>query len=280
MAPFYEKVERTLEIAPSTKEARGPVSDMIARGADALGYEHLPVRRNARDCDGQGVCHWGCPTDAKQSDERHLRPVGALEGGAQLFTGLARHRGAWSRANARWACAGGAAPRRPAGQVRARAVILACGALQTPVLLLKNGIANTTGGQVGRNLSVHPAHRLVSALMDERVDPFAHVPQGYAVTQFVREGILILGAIAPIDAAAAYFLSQGRSYTELMDAYANVASLGVMVEDHARGRVTPGANGFPRVIRYMVSNKDTARQLQRGLVTLGRRCISRRVRAG
>ena len=40
---------------------------MIARGCDALGYAHEPLRRNAPDCDGQGVCCFGCPTDAKRS---------------------------------------------------------------------------------------------------------------------------------------------------------------------------------------------------------------------
>ncbi|MBK7977360.1 MAG: GMC family oxidoreductase N-terminal domain-containing protein [Deltaproteobacteria bacterium] len=264
MAPHFDAVWNELGVSFSSREAIGPQGDIVARGCDALGYAHQPVWRNARDCDGQGVCDWGCPTDAKRSMNLSYIPS-ALKSHASLFTE--------SRADRVWMEDGKAvglevvatATKARFG-IRARATILAGGALPTPVLLQRQGIANTSG-QVGRNLSVHPA-TAISALMGERVDPFAHVPQGYAVTQFVREGILILGALAPIDAAAAYFLSQGRSYTELMDAYANVASLGVMVEDHARGRVTPGPNGFP-VIRYMMSKKD-ARQLQRGLVEAGK----------
>ncbi|MFN7956307.1 MAG: GMC family oxidoreductase, partial [bacterium] len=235
-----------------------------ARGCEKLGYAHQPVWRNARDCDGQGVCDWGCPTDAKRSMNLSYIPS-ALKSSATLFTESRADR-VWMEGRNAVGVEVVCTTTKARYRIRARATILAGGALPTPVLLQRQGLANASG-QVGRNLSVHPASA-ISALLNERVDPYDHVPQGYAVTQFVREGILILGALMPVDAAAAYFLAQGRSYVDLMDTYANVASLGVMVEDHARGTVRPGPNGFP-IIRYRMAKQDVA-QLQRGLVEAGR----------
>ena len=60
---------------------------MIARGCDALGFTHHgPLKRNAPACDGQGVCCFGCPTDAKRSTNVSYIPL-ALRAGAELFTG-------------------------------------------------------------------------------------------------------------------------------------------------------------------------------------------------
>ena len=59
---------------------------MIARGCDAIGLHASIVRsrRNAPACDGQGVCCFGCPTDAKRSTNVSYMPL-ALRAGAELF---------------------------------------------------------------------------------------------------------------------------------------------------------------------------------------------------
>ena len=62
-----EKVEAALEITPARKETLGGCARVIARGCDALGWKHAPLARNAPGCDGQAVCCFGCPTDAKRS---------------------------------------------------------------------------------------------------------------------------------------------------------------------------------------------------------------------
>ena len=41
-------------------------------------------------------------------------------------------------------------------RIRAKATVLACGTLHTPVLLMRQGLAGASG-QLGRNLSIHPA---------------------------------------------------------------------------------------------------------------------------
>lgn len=264
LAPFYEKVEATLEIAPSSKEARGPVSDVIGQGAEALGWSHFPVRRNAPGCDGQGVCQWGCPTDAKKSMNVSYVPM-ALSRGAQLVTGLTITNVIVENGRA-VGVRGRAAPDGRRVEVRARAVILACGALLTPALLLKNGIANHSG-QVGRNLSVHPATS-VSAMFDRPIRGYNHVPQGHGVDQFHREGILMLGASAPLDMGSTMFPFVGQRFVETMEQYDNVASFGVMVEDGPNGRVVLGPGGHAITLYHL--GKHERRLLAKGSAAVAR----------
>ena len=66
-------------------ELLGGNGRVIARGCDALGFtRHGPLKRNAPACDGQGVCCFGCPTDAKRSTNVSYIPL-ALRAGAELF---------------------------------------------------------------------------------------------------------------------------------------------------------------------------------------------------
>ncbi|MCA1664835.1 MAG: GMC family oxidoreductase N-terminal domain-containing protein, partial [Myxococcales bacterium] len=87
LAPHFARVEATLGVAPAETKYLGGVARVIARGCDALGYKHQPLERNAPECDGQGVCCFGCPTDAKRSTNVSYVPL-ALKAGATLFTGL------------------------------------------------------------------------------------------------------------------------------------------------------------------------------------------------
>ena len=48
---------------------------VVARGCQALGWSHHALRRNAPDCDGRGVCCFGCPTDAKRSTNVSYVPL-------------------------------------------------------------------------------------------------------------------------------------------------------------------------------------------------------------
>ena len=140
-------------------------------------------------------------------------------------------------------------------RIRARATVLACGALLTPVVLQKQGLHHGLK-HVGRNLSIHPATS-VSALFDEEIRGYAAIPQGYCVDEFHRDGILMLGASAPIDLAPGQFAFTGRKLMEIMDSYERIASFGVMVEDRPLGRVRPGLFGRP-LITYRLGRRELA----------------------
>jgi choline dehydrogenase-like flavoprotein len=264
MAPYFERVEAILEVEPARAEYLGGAARVIARGCDRLGYHHLPVRRNAPSCDGSGVCDFGCPTDARRSTNVSYVPL-ALRAGAQLITGLRAERVRLSGGRATGIDATALATRKRV-TVRARAVVLSCGALLTPALLLRQGIANRSG-RLGKNLSIHPASA-VSARFSESIRGFAAIPQGYCVDHFHDDGLLFLGASAPLDIGANLFPFVGRRLMDVMEAYDQVASFGVMVEDQARGRVRVGPGGRP-LASYWLGDHEIA-QLQRGIEIVAR----------
>ena len=87
MDRYFRQVEEELRIQPGTQPYLGPIADLVARGADAMGLSHAPLPRNAEGCDGQGSCAFGCPTEAKRSTNVSYIPR-ALRAGAELFTGM------------------------------------------------------------------------------------------------------------------------------------------------------------------------------------------------
>lgn len=266
LAPYYERVEAVLGVAPADPRYLGGAARAVARGCEALGYRHGPLRRNAPDCDGQGLCCLGCPTDAKRSTNVSYVPL-ALRAGARLFTGarvtrilVEGGRAAGVEAEAR------RGPRTIRLRVRARVTVLACGALLTPVLLEQNGLANSSG-QLGRNLSIHPAVGLY-AWFDEKIEGYKGIPQGYAIEEFHDEGILFEGATAPLDTGAALMPLIGPRFVELVEAFDHAAMFGFMIEDTSRGRVRATRSGRP-FMTYVLCDHDVAK-LKRGTEILAR----------
>ena len=261
LAPYYERVEAMLRVESAKRDLTGGVGRVIARGAESLGLSHHPLVRNAPDCDGQGVCCFGCPTGAKRSTDVSYVPEALLRG-AQLVTGArvstidvvaGRARGV------RGSLGNGAHGFR----VKADVVVVAGGALMTPLLLARNGVVRHS--MLGRNLSIHPATKVMS-VFDEDIDMSRGIPQGYAIDSYAEEGIMFEGASTPLDVTAIAVPWVGTKFVEVMEAYRNVATFGLMVKDTSRGSVRAGPNGSP-LIFYDMNMEDT-RRMQRGVAIL------------
>jgi len=261
MAPYFDRVEAVLGVAPAKSELLGGNGRVIARGCDALGIKrHGPLRRNAPDCDGQGVCCFGCPTDAKRSTNVSYVPL-ALRAGAELFA-----RAKVTRVIVEGDRATGVVARGEDGHtltVRARAVVIACGTIMTPLVLSQQGLGGGSG-QLGRNLSIHPACGLL-AEFDEQIMSWNGIPQGYAIDELHDEGILFEGAAVPLEMTMCLVQLIGPELVRLAESYDHVASFGFLVEDKSRGRVTT-VMGQP-VIQYWLGERDVA-HVKRGLDVL------------
>ena len=265
MRPYFERVERELQVAEAKAEYLGGVARVVARGCEALGWSHHALRRNAPDCDGQGVCCFGCPTDAKRSTNLSYVPL-ALEQGALLVTRLRADRlllegGQAAGIEGR---SGGSGRRL---RVRARRVVLACGALLTPALLQRQRLLGRSK-QLGRNLTIHPA-AAVAALFDEPIRAFAAIPQGYCVDEFQEEGILLEGGSLPLDLGATLFPLVGGELMELMESYERVASFGVMASEGRGGGRVRCLPGGRVLVQYRLRNEVLAK-LQKGVGRIGR----------
>jgi hypothetical protein len=261
LAPYYARVEAMLGVDLAPAAHLGGAARVIARGAEAMGLSHHPLRRNAPGCDGQGVCCFGCPTGAKRSTDVSYVPA-ALQRGASLVTGaratyVTRRGGRATGIEGR--LSGGGALR-----VRANAVVVAGGALSTPLLLAGSGLGGGSG-RLGRNLSIHPATK-VMAVFDERIDPQTGIPQSYAIDAFAHEGLMFEGASTPLDVTAMSVPWIGPRFVELMEAFPHLATFGFMVKDESRGRVFAGPGGAP-VIHYDLGPAELGR-LARGVAVL------------
>lgn len=252
MGACFERVERSLSVSEVTPELAGANAAVARRGAERLGWSHGYLRRNARGCVGSGVCVFGCPTSAKQHTGITYVPR-AERAGARILTGadvreLPRERGRVRGAVARLADGSRL-------EVRATEVILACGAVHTPLLLARNRVPDASG-QRGRNLSLHPA-TAAFALMDEEVNMARGVPQSFYVDEFAGEGVMLETVAGPPAYAAMSLPLRGERHARAMASYPRLAQLGLMVSDSSRGSVH-ALGGHP-VIRYDLDAADLGR---------------------
>lgn len=250
--PCFERVERALSIQQVTPALAGRNAAIARRGAEALGWSHGYLKRNARGCVGSGVCAFGCPTSAKQHVGITYVPR-AEAAGARVVAGADVRRVLTERREARgveaWIAGGGRV------EVRAPAVVIAAGTIHTPLLLARSGLGGGSG-QLGRNLSLHPAVGAF-ALMDEVVDMAKGVPQSFYVDEFAGEGIMFEGVAGPPSYAAMALPLSGRRHAAAMAGYRRLAQFGLMVSDSSRGAVRALA-GRP-LIRYDLCGEDVAR---------------------
>lgn len=260
MAPLFERVERALNVTQVSDDILGRNGDVLRRGADALGVSHRPVARPVRGCHGSGECAFGCPLDAKQAMHLNYLPR-AVAAGARIYAGTRAESILTANSRAVGVRAGlfdESGRRRYTLTVRARFVVLAAGAIYTPLLLMKSGLANR---QVGRNLRIHPGCG-VAAMFDEEIFGWKGVMQSYAVDARLDDGFLLLATFPPpgMGYSAGTVPGVGMALKERLGDYSRMASLGSVVSDTGAGRVRRWRDGA--LITYSLNETDRRRVLE------------------
>lgn len=258
LLPHFDAVEQMLHVGDTPWELMGRNNQLFAEGAQRLGYRGRPLRGNRLNCRGAGVCVWGCPNGAKQSTNLNYLPQ-AVAAGAEIYSSARVSRVLLDDTRRRAIGVGGELlddARQPRGRftVHAPVVVLACGAIGTPHLLLRQGLSNRSD-QVGRHLRLHPCAKVI-ALFDEVVESWHGVPQSYLVDEFADEGILMEGFWVPPGFLSIALPAFGTRLKELMAQYRHMAGFGVMVSDTSSGRVRAGPGGRPW-LSYSLNRTDT-----------------------
>jgi hypothetical protein len=257
MGRYFDRVEGVLGVERAKASLLGGNGRVLERGCKALGFtKHGPLKRNAPACDGQGVCCFGCPTDAKRSTNVSYIPL-ALKAGAELFPGAKVTRILLDGGRATGVVA---QTTRHTLTVRARAVVVACGAIYTPLLLARQRLG-VGSGWLGKNLSIHPAAGCLGEL-DELVQCFKGIPQGYSIEDHLDEGILYEGSMIPLEMTMTMTQLIGPELVRLAESFDHVSGFGFVVEDSSRGSVSE-AFGQP-LIKYWLGDGDIAR-IKRGI---------------
>jgi len=242
-----------------TTEQSGPgVRDaLLERGLERLGWHVGPLPRNVRGCaqdPGCGWCGFGCRLGAKQSTMVTFLQDAAAHG-ARIVVGADVRR---VLVDEGWAVGVAAQAGEHHLKVRARAVVAAGGAIETPALLLRSGLR----GQVGHHLHLHPG----TAAMGVFEEPVRWW-EGTTQARYSAELRDRLGAYAPIfetvplhpaAAAAALPWQSAAQHRALMERSAHLSLIGVLCRDTSDGRVRIDRDGSPRV-RWRLNREDEDR---------------------
>lgn len=259
LRPYFEKVESNLHIQAVGTGESSVGAELIRRGLDRLGIPPSAARRNVKDCALSGACFAGCASDRKQSMLVTYLPW-AVQFGARIH---ADTRAVKVRANARGATGVDAEVVDPAtGQVKAKMrvdadiVVLAAGPVQTPILLQRSGLANSSG-QVGKNFACHPTLS-VTGVFDTAVDDFYGATHSLYMDRDTLPdagGYLLLNAVQdPVEASIQADPGTGKPYVAYMSRYRNTIRLISLIHDKNSGEVK-WENGV-KSIRYDVDDED------------------------
>jgi choline dehydrogenase-like flavoprotein len=217
-----------------------------------LGWAHQAMRRSAPGCRASGRCLQGCPSGGKLSMEASYIPR-AMRAGVRVFD---RHRAT------RIVMAGGRATgvvvRDPEGRRQVvgarRAVILAAGALRSPLLLRASRLG---GAHVGRHFQCHLGVG-TTALLDQPVRSIEGPPQGIEVLEFDADGLKLATQLLPPELLLARTPIAGRALADLLRQWRSVSCWTGSVRSEAEGWVSSAA--FGRVsIRFDPSPRDMER---------------------
>lgn len=237
--------------------AAGRRDELLEEGLKQLGWHVDVMPRAVRGCsqdEACGYCGFGCRIGAKQSSLRTYLDDAAARG-ARLVVGADARRAIVTdgRATGVVAAAG-----RHRLTVRARAVVAAAGAIETPALLLRSGL----GGQVGRNLHLHPGTAPLGIFDDD-----VRVWEGTLQTRYSNECRGWDGGYGPIfetiplhpGMAAAYIpWVSAEEHLKRMGEFRKASFCAVLARDRSSGRVRVNRDGTPQVL-YNMSRDDEAR---------------------
>ncbi len=270
MEPLFEEVEERLHAKPQHPVSIGEDNRIMEQGARKLGWEYKPNLRSQNLCVGTNQCGFGCPTGAKQSTLVSYMPR-AFEAGARCATDV-RVRELWIEGGRCVGVKGRAVnPRtRDADKdvlVRAKAVVVACGAVQTPYLLLRHKLGRRSR-QLGKNFLCHPNAKVLAVYPFE-VRGWQGVSQGGQIREWHEDGIVLAENMVPPATAATQIPFIGAEAMEFMKDYNRMAMTGVLVEDSRAGTVRRSPFGVPYA-KYNITAYDHQRFIEgaRRLATL------------
>lgn len=268
LGPSLEKVRFVLNVRKLEPSEVTLNSRLLLEGARKIGLVGDRFEHNRTQCLQSGFCILGCAYDRKQSMLITYVPR-AIHFGARLFPNAEvtefEHEG--DRITAvRGILTHPKTGARHRFRAQAKLFSVSGGAISTPQLLLRNGLANQSG-RLGQNLTLHPTTAAVG-LFPHEVRGYQGIQFGTYVSSLESEGILIEAVFAYPGMMGANLFAWGEDAERVMRRYNDMAAAIVLLHDDGSGRVTVDGNGMP-VLDYGITERDKAR-FKQGLRALAR----------
>jgi choline dehydrogenase-like flavoprotein len=246
--PDYERhLDAVLERIGATdqlSDLNGP-QEIMKRGCEALGWDFRKTVRNASperySFEAAGHMGFGDQSGSKNSADKNWL-LDAVQSDADVL--VRTHADRVLVEGGRAAGVEATYDGRAKLTVRAPQVVVACGSLESPALLLRSGIG---GPAVGNHLRLHPCIA-VFGIYGEDTEAFHGAPHAALSHEFenVRDGygFLIEGAqYTPGITGSAVPWTGGAQHKEMMTTVRKGASFIALTRDHGHGRVVVDANG-------------------------------------
>ncbi len=267
MGAHFARVAREISVAPVPGAMINRNNRALLEGAQRLGLSQEVLSRSVSGCAGCGRCAQGCPTGAKRSMMLTYLPK-ALRAGATLYADARADSVLFSKGAVRGVRGAildrATRAQRRSIEVTAPLVVVAAGALESPLLLLRSGIPNRSK-RIGRKLRVNPALPVVGVFA-EPVRGYLGVPQSIWSADFAdlrtgRGGYTLEGDFAGPATMAALLSGFGVAHKRVLARYNHMALLSVVLQDRSTGEVRPRRGSDPE-IRYAPGKQDRARLLE------------------
>jgi choline dehydrogenase-like flavoprotein len=227
---------------------------LFVEGARRAGFDAEQFPINVKGCIGASVCNLGCPNGAKQGTDQVQLPE-AQRAGVEVVTRAEalrlEPRAVVVRVSEKEAGSKGFPSEWPAGEYRINAtiVVLAGGAVGTPALLLRSGLAGLPR-RVGEGFTCHPAHILVGEHAREITNDVGH-PKSFFIDRAVEEGYVLETCMYFPFTTAKNLAGFGAPHSTLMRAFPRLQMILVLACDKAveGNRVSFDRDGKP-VVHY------------------------------
>lgn len=259
MESLFERVESRVKASYHHETAVGNDNRLMAQGAKKMGWKVVVNRRNQESCVGTNNCVFGCPTGAKQSTLVSYMPR-AMQNGARCLTEVRIVKLLIEKGRCVGAIGKAIDPTTRRGSrkvtIRANSTVVACGAVQTPLLLQRHRVGRKSR-QLGRNFLCHPNAKVLAVYPGE-VNSWQGVSQWCQIREFHDEGIFFAENFVPPTAIAAKMPYDGADAWQFLSKYNNMVMSGVLVEDSTTGTVSRGPFGSS-IIRYDITDYDHER---------------------
>ncbi len=253
LEPYLDRVERNTNVREYTEWDDG--LNKINVGFQKLGHPFRPVKAYINEKCDQSGCLFGCPTEAKRGTlVAYIIPAVYL--GAELFYNSTVTKVLFSKqADHEKPKASGVEFINDRGEIsrlNSKIVILAAGAMNTPMLLLDSGIESASGfsassKQVGRNFGVNTATMLFGKFEDTLNNWLMHPLAGHMeeFAQKEKGGFLLEGSeVMEGPLSFAEFLVDeegvplwGSRQKKILKDYKHYAGVFINVHDANDGRV-------------------------------------------
>jgi choline dehydrogenase-like flavoprotein len=278
--PDYDRhLDTVLERISATEECsdlNGP-HQRLKEGCEALGLDFRTIVRNSDRSkyapEHAGYAGFGDQSGSKQSTDKTWILDAVERGGEVLVRTRAQRVLVESGRAAGVECVRlGDDGATPVGSVTIRAprVVVACGSLESPALLLRSGIG---GPAVGRYLRLHPALAVLGVYSEDQQGWWGAPQTGLCDTFANREdghGYLIEGAqYAPAIGASAVPWVSGAEHKERMVDWRYGATIIALIRDRGHGQVAIDGTG-ESVPTYSVDDELDRRNLWHSIESIAR----------